>query len=107
MSCQVVVIDDAQEDLVEIYTYIFSHDSRQSAEYVLDEIEKICENLEHVPERGHVPPELSRISVTNFLELHFKPYRVIYEIDGNKVYVHCVLDGRRDLQDLLAKRLLR
>ncbi|MBN2340707.1 MAG: type II toxin-antitoxin system RelE/ParE family toxin [Deltaproteobacteria bacterium] len=90
-----------------MYTYIFTHDSKKSAEYVLNEIEKIGENLEQMPERGHVPPELSRISVTHFLELHFKPYRIIYEIDGTKVYVHCVLNGRRDLQDLLAKRLLR
>ena len=30
-----------------------------------------------------------------------------YEIDGKKVFVHCVLDGRRDLEELLSKRLLR
>ncbi len=107
MNYRVIVIDDAEEDLVEIYTYIFTHDSRKSAEYVLDEIEKVCESLEHMPQRGHVPPELYRINVTNFLELHFKPYRVIYEIEGNKVFVHCIVDGRRDLQELLAKRLLR
>jgi toxin ParE1/3/4 len=53
------------------------------------------------------PPELSRINVTAFLEVHFKPYRILYEIDTATVYMHCVLDGRRDLTTLLERRLLR
>ncbi len=107
MTYQINLIDDAKKDLLEIYKYILEYDSRVSADYVLDSIEEICVSLDHMPERGHVLPELSRINVTNYLELHFKPYRVIYEIDGKKVFVHCILDGRRDLQDLLARRLLR
>ena len=31
----------------------------------------------------------------------------IYQIEGQTVFVHCVLDGRRDLQELLERRLLR
>ncbi len=107
MTYQVNIIGDAENDLFEIYAYILEHDSIKSAEYVLSEIEKVCVSLEHMSQRGHVPPELSRISVVQFLEVHFKPYRVIYEIEGNKVFVHCILDGRRDLYDMLAKRLLR
>ena len=37
----------------------------------------------------------------------FKPYRIIYQIVGRKVFIHCVLDGRRNLQDILERRLLR
>ena len=107
MTYQVNIISYAEDDLFDIYAYILEHDSRQSAEYVFNEIEKVCDSLEHMPQRGHIPPELSRINVVQFLELHFKPYRVIYEIEGKKVFVHCILDGRRDLQELLARRLLR
>jgi toxin ParE1/3/4 len=107
VNYQVNIIGDAEEDPVEIYRYIFTHDSRPSAEYVLSEIESVCESLEHMPQRGRVPPELLRINVVSFLEFHFKPFRIIYEIEGDKVFVHCILDGRRDLQELLAKRLLR
>jgi toxin ParE1/3/4 len=107
VNYQVNIVSDAEDDLFEIYTYILSHDSSHNAEYVLNEIEKVCASLEQLPQRRHVPPELSRINVSHFLEVHFKPYRIIYEIDGRKVFIHCILDGRRDLQDLLAKRLLR
>ena len=60
-----------------------------------------------MPERGHIPPELERIGVFGFREIHFKPYRIVYEIERKGVFIHCVLDGRRDLQELLESRLLR
>jgi len=107
VNYSVFLIEEAQADILEIYKYILEHDSAQSAHYVFSKIEKLCYSLDQLPERGHVPPELSRINVSSFLEVHFKPYRVIYEIDGKKVYVHCILDGRRELQELLLRRLLR
>ena len=57
--------------------------------------------------RGHPPPELERIGMLDFKEIHYKPYRIIYEIYKSEVFVHCILDGRRDLQELLHKRVLR
>lgn len=107
MTYKVLIIDDAEDDLFDIYRYILKHDSRESAEYVLDSIEALYNSLEQLPQRGHIPLELERINVSNYLELHFKPYRVIYEIDGKKVFIHCILDGRRDLQDMMERRLLR
>ncbi|MFW6131795.1 MAG: type II toxin-antitoxin system RelE/ParE family toxin, partial [Candidatus Aminicenantaceae bacterium] len=58
-------------------------------------------------QRGHVPPELERIGVYSYKEIHFKPYRIICEVSESIVYIHCVLDGRRSLQELLEKRILR
>jgi toxin ParE1/3/4 len=104
---QVLLVQDAEDDIFDIYRYIAQHDSPKSAEYVLERIQKACLSLGELPQRGHVPPELERIAVSGFLEIHFKPYRIFYEVEGRKVFVHCVLDGRRDLQDLLERRLLR
>jgi hypothetical protein len=35
-----------------------------------------------------------------------EPYRVIDRVDGQRVYVYLIVDGRRDMQSLLARRLL-
>jgi toxin ParE1/3/4 len=98
---------DAEDDLFDIYSYIAIHDSVERADHVLDELEALCSSLTESPFRGHVPPELDRIGMANYREVHFKPYRVIYEVSGRNVFVHCVLDGRRDMQSLLERRLLR
>ncbi len=54
-----------------------------------------------------MPPELERVGVSRYREVHYKRYRIIYEVLGKTVYVHCVFDGRRDLQAVLERRLLR
>ncbi len=107
MKYKVVVLSDAEKDILDIYQYILIYDSPNNANYVFEKIEEACLNLEELPERGHLPPELDRIGVTTYREIHFKPYRIIYEIDRKMVFIHCVLDGRRDLQQLLERRLLR
>jgi toxin ParE1/3/4 len=107
MNYQVFLVSDAEEDIFEIVSYIASNDSPDRANNILGKLRETCSSLEHFPYRGHVPPELEKIGVYNFLQIHFKPYRIMYTISDNKVFVHCVLDGRRDLQDLLQRRLLR
>ena len=107
MRYKVVILSEAEDDIFDIYRYILLNDSSEHANYVFEKIEETCQNLNELPDRGHIPPELEYIGVTAFREIHFKPYRIIYEIDKNLVFIHCVLDGRRDLQQLLEKRFLR
>lgn len=104
---EVFVIEDAEHDLLDIYTYLSRNDSAESAEYVFVAIQEKCLSLSTLPARGHVPPELERIGIFDFLEVHFKPYRIIYQIRDNEIYIHSILDERRSLQDLLQKRLIR
>ena len=107
MIYQLLIIHEAEEDIFDIYRHILANTSANAAEQVLGQIEETCESLRKNPERGHCPPELERLGVSIYREIHYKPYRVIYQIEGKKVYVHCVLDGRRDFQKLLERRLLR
>ena len=107
MNLRVHIISDAEDDIFDIYRYIAQNDSIGHAEHVFKRLEQTCESLSENPERGHLPPELERIGVAEYREVHFKPYRIIYNIAGREVFIHCVLDGRRDLQELLERRLLR
>jgi toxin ParE1/3/4 len=46
------------------------------------------------------------LGITDFREIFFKPFRIIYETRGKAVFIHAVLDGRRSCEDLLRQRLL-
>ena len=107
MKYQVHIISDAEDDLYDIFQYVATNDSLSRAEKLLDKLEETCLSLSELPKRGHIPPELKRISVFDYLEIHYKPYRILYQISSNHVYIHCVLDGRRDIEELLRYRLLR
>ena len=104
---RVRLTEEAEQDLIDIYRHIALHESAENANYVLDQLESLCTRLTELPERGHVPPELDRIGVTNYREVYFKPYRVIYEAIRQDVFIHCILDGRRDMPTLLQRRLIR
>ena len=103
-----VIFDrDAEEDLFDIYAFVAMNDSVERADRLFAALRRTCLKLRKLPLRGNIPSELFEIGVTEFRELHYKPYRVIYSLDSTTVYVHCVLDGRRDIQTILQERLLR
>jgi toxin ParE1/3/4 len=104
---KVLIDPQAKQDLNELFIYVASNDGISMADKLLDAIEKTCYKLEEYPERGHIPQELKLTGIKRYLEIHYKPYRIIYEIEKNLVYIHSILDGRRNIQELLAERLLR
>jgi toxin ParE1/3/4 len=106
MSFKVFLTADAARDLEEIYQYIVRHDAPGKAEYVLTRIEKTLISLSESPERGVYLKELLALGMREYREVFFKPYRLIYRIIGDKVYILLIVDGRRDMQSLLQRRLL-
>ena len=105
MKYEVFLSPEAETDLLAICSYIENKDSRESADRIFLGLKKKCFGLEEFPDRGHFPPELERIHVRDYSEIHFKPYRIIYRISGNSVFIHAILDGRRNLQDTLFDRI--
>ena len=106
MSFSVLLTDDAAHDLEDLCDYIDLHDVPGKADYVLEQLEKAFNSLSEKPHRGAYPKELLSIGVREYREIFFKPYRIIYRVMDNNVYVLLIADGRRDMQTLLQRRLL-
>ena len=107
MSYQVFLTNDAACDLEELYDYIEAYDALEKADYVVDKIEEAFSSLSDNPERGAYPKELLAVGLREYREVYFKPYRIIYRIISQHVYVMVIEDGRRDMQILLQRRLLQ
>ncbi|MBF0626121.1 MAG: type II toxin-antitoxin system RelE/ParE family toxin [Magnetococcales bacterium] len=107
MSFEVLMTLSAKHDLEELHDFITRHDVPGKADQVLDAVEEVMESLAQFPERGAYPRELHALGIKEFRETFFKPYRVIYRIAGQRVYILLIADGRRDFQTLLKRRLLR
>ena len=97
---------EATEDLWKIGSYVADNDSLSKAEWLIDSLEKAAHKLEALPLRGHITPELAFLGVSDYREIHFKPYRIIYQVLRTKVIIHAVLDGRRSIQELLQNRFV-
>ena len=107
MSCQVYILDEAEQDIKDIFFYIAYNDSKAKALELIDELEKVCFSLDNLPERGVVPHELKEIGVVDYLQITCFSYRIIYQVDQKQVFIHAILDGRRDMPSLLESRFLR
>ena len=107
MKYKVLIDPQAKQDIKEIFIYVSINDSLSSANKLLDALENTCYKLEEFPRRGHIPIELRPTGIKRYLEIHYKPYRIIYEIENNLIYIHSILDGRRNIQEILSDRLLR
>ena len=106
MRYKVMLTEGAERDLEELYDYIAEFDSPTSADHVLDRLLEVAESLAAFPERGSHPRELLALGIREYRQTFFKPYRVIYRVDANQVFIYLIADGRRDMQALLARRLL-
>jgi toxin ParE1/3/4 len=104
---KVNIVSSAEDDLFEIYQYVYFNDSEENAERLYSKLYEKCLSLKEYPNRGHVPPELKLLGIDDFLELNYKPYRIIYQLIDKVVLIHCILDGHRDMQKLLQERLIR
>jgi toxin ParE1/3/4 len=107
MRFEVLITHDAERDLEDIYSYIAEYDSQQHADHVLDRLVEVAEGLAISPERGSQPKELRALGIQEYRQALFKPYRVIYRVIDRRVIVYIIADGRRDMQSLLSRRLLK
>lgn len=103
---RVLWTEQASADVTDIVRYI-ALDSLQNASRVYKRIRTRADALKTFPERGHIVPELADLGVTDYRELSIPPYRVVYRISDKTAFVQAVLDGRRDLSQILSERLLR
>jgi toxin ParE1/3/4 len=96
----------ASQDLESIVDFI-ARDNPNAARPVLDSLRKRADTLKTFPERGRVVPELAHVGLYIYRELLVTPWRIIYRVSNIFVYVMMVIDGRRNVEDLLLERLLR
>jgi len=94
----------AHRDLRAIHAYILKNDSRENADYVARGIVRSAVTLREFPQRGAHPPELLSLENFAYRQIFFKPYRIVYRIRANTVFIALIADGRRDMKSLLMRR---
>nr|WP_315247012.1 hypothetical protein [uncultured Albidiferax sp.] len=73
---------------------------------VLDFLSCLC-GSERPMERGRLPDELEALQLTQYRQIISGMNRVVYETRQDAVYIHAIVDTRRDMKSFLMRRLLR
>ena len=87
----------ADNDLIQIYNYIYEDSVYYSIKTINNIVEK-TNNLEHFPYMGRKIPEYNR---ENERELIYKSYRIMYRIEPNRIFIRRIWHSARKLPQKL------
>ena len=103
---QVIWAKSAVNDLEEIIDYI-AQNSPLTARKLFTQIKEKIETLTSSPYRGRHIPELQKQGILIYRELIVPPWRVMYRVTENKVYILTIVDSRRNVEDILLEKLIK
>ena len=94
-------------DLEGIVEFVVLRDGLLAAEHVHDLVVSATDRLTSLPKRCRIVPELKAVGVRDYRELLAGPYRICFRVHGADLVLVAILDGRRDLAEVLVDRALR
>ena len=100
------ITKNAEDDLNEIILFIARHNP-QNAIKIMEKIHARINTLDHSPYRGSYVPELLIRNIKEYRQIIESPWKIIYKVDDNIVNILAIIDSRRNLQDILIKKLLK
>jgi addiction module RelE/StbE family toxin len=103
---QVIWAKSAFDDLGKIIDYI-AQNNPLTAQKLLNQIKNKIETLCYLPHRGRHIPELQKQGILIYRELIIPPWRVMYRVSKNKVYILAIIDSRRNVEDILLEKLIK
>jgi plasmid stabilization system protein ParE len=98
--------NDAEESLNEIIEYIVGNSGIEMAEKIFNRLKKRVNTLKVNPLQGKIVQELKDVGIRQIHELVESPWRIFYKVGERKVYILCILDGRRDIQEILISKVI-
>ena len=105
-ALQIFLTQGAESDLRAIYDYMRAQRGADEAATLVGRLSDKLKTLVDFPERGAIVRELATMTQDNVRQLSLPPYRLVYLVDRDRIFVLLVADGRRDLRALLQTRLL-
>ena len=97
---------NAKDDLLHIIAYI-KKDSPDNANDIYLKIKDKAHSSNFFPLKGRVVPELQKEGITLYREVIAAPWRIIYKVGNDTVYIMAILDSRQNLEELLLQKLLK
>jgi plasmid stabilization system protein ParE len=104
---KIVILESAELDLKDLRSYIVKDFSAATWQKTFQQIKASIRNLVEFPRLGSVPDELQTLNLTQYRQVLSGHNRIIYEVRQDTIYIHLIVDSRRDLLSFLLRRLVR
>ncbi|GAB6091439.1 type II toxin-antitoxin system RelE/ParE family toxin [Spirochaeta dissipatitropha] len=106
MKHKIIYSLDARDDILEIVSWQQEKHGPDKAYSVYKKLKEKIDALLQFPETGRVVPELMSIGVNEIRELIEYPWRIFYKLNDKTLQIISIIDGRRDVQEILYKKII-
>ena len=104
---KIVILESAELDLKDLRSYIVKDFSAGTWQKTFKQIKASIRKLASFPLLGSIPNELQTLNLTQYRQLLSGMNRIIYEVRQDTIYIHVIVDSRRDMLSFLLRRLVR
>ena len=98
--------EQAALDLERLITYIASENPKTAGQ-ILKKIRTEVSQLDYLPFRGRIVPEFEEQGFLLFRELVITPWRIVYRVSFEHIYILAAFDSRKNVDDILLERFLK
>ena len=95
----------AKNDLLNIISRI-KKNSPNTATEIYKKLREKAESSNFFPLKGRIVPELQEAGITKYREIIVTPWRIIYKVGTDTVYLMAIMDSRQNLDELLLQKIL-
>jgi len=103
---EIIWSKDAGDELVEIISYIKNNTGKLTAEKIykkiIDEVKRVSKNAAG----RRTSPLLNELGITDIHQFNINPWTVYYRADKNVMKIISIIDSRRNLEEILYKKVL-
>ena len=104
---RVVMLASAEFDVKELRRYIIQNFSQDTWQKTYGKLKETIRSLASFPHLGSIAPELETLHLSQCRQVLSGMNRIIYKVGQDVVYIHIIVDSRRDLKSFLMHRLVR
>lgn len=102
-----VILASAKADLLQLRSYLLKNFSQAVWQASYGKLKESIRSLATFPHLGGIPPELEDLQMRTYRQLICGMNRIIYEVRADTVYIHMIMDTRRDIKAHLMRRLVQ
>lgn len=104
---EVVFLESARSDLQDLRSYLIENFSAEIWRDTYGKLKQAIRRLKNFPLPGSVPQEIKDFGLSHYRQVVSGMNRIVYEVRHDTIFIHMIVDVRRDMTTLLAQRLLR
>jgi toxin ParE1/3/4 len=97
---------DAGDELTDIISYIKHSTGKITAKKIYLKIMNEVKRVSNNAAGKKIAPLLREFGINNIYQLNINPWTLFYKVEINKMKIISIIDGRRNLEEILYKKMI-